>query len=143
MKAYTYKDYTDKELIEGEIPADMKEKAEKYRQHLIEAAVEADDAVMEKYLEGTELSDEEIKTVIRKSVLRGDFFIVSGGDGRGVIVEKLLDIITDYLPNPLEVTPPLSIDTKTGEEKVLEVSDDAPFAALAFKIATEKEINST
>ncbi|MFO0862457.1 MAG: elongation factor G [Candidatus Saccharibacteria bacterium] len=137
MKAYTYKDYTDKELIEGEIPADMKEKAEKYRQHLIEAAVEADDAVMEKYLEGTELSDEEIKTVIRKSVLRGDFFIVSGGDGRGVIVEKLLDIITDYLPNPLEVTPPLSIDTKTGEEKVLEVSDDAPFAALAFKIATD------
>ncbi len=137
MKAYSYKDYTDKELIESEIPADMKEKAEKYRQHLIEAAVEADDTIMEKYLEGTELTEAEIKTVIRKSVLRGDFFIVSGGDGRGVIVEKLLDIVTDYLPNPLEVTPPLAIDTKTGEDKVLEVSDEAPFAALAFKIATD------
>lgn len=137
MKAYTYKDYTDKELVEAEIPEDMREKAENYRRHLIEAAVEADDAVMEKYLEGTELTETEIKTVIRKSVLRGDFFIVSGGDGRGVIVEKLLDIVTEYLPNPLDITPPLAIDEKTGDEKVLEVSDEAPFAALAFKIATD------
>lgn len=137
MKAYTYKDYTDKELVESEIPEDMLEKATNYRQHLIEAAVEADDTIMEKYLEGTELTTEEIKTCIRKSVLKGDFFIVSGGDGRGVIVEKLLDIVTDYLPSPLDVTPPLAIDSKTGDEKVLEVSDDAPFAALAFKIATD------
>ncbi len=137
MKSYTYKDYTDKELIEGEIPEDLKEKATNYRQHLIEAAVEADDTIMEKYLEGTELSEDEIKTCIRKSVLKGDFFIVSGGDGRGVIVEKLLDIVTEYLPSPLDVTPPLAIDSKTGEEKVLEVSDEAPFAALAFKIATD------
>ena len=137
MKAYTYKDYTDKELIETEIPEDMIEKANNYRQHLVEAAVEADDTVMEKYLEGTELTDEEIKLCIRKSVLRGDFFIVSGGDGRGVLVEKLLDIVTEYLPSPLDVTPPLAIDSKTGEEKVLEVSDEAPFAALAFKIATD------
>ena len=137
MKAYTYKDYTDKELVESEIPEDMLEKAKNYRHHLIEAAVEADDTVMEKYLEGTELTDEEIKLVIRKSVLRGDFFIVSGGDGRGVLVEKLLDIVTEYLPSPLDITPPLAIDSKSGEEKVLEVTDEAPFAALAFKIATD------
>ena len=137
MKAYTYKDYTDKELVESEIPEDMLEKAKNYRHHLIEAAVEADDTVMEKYLEGTELTDEEIKLVIRKSVLRGDFFIVSGGDGRGVLVEKLLDIVTEYLPSPLDIAPPLAIDSKSGEEKVLEVTDEAPFAALAFKIATD------
>ncbi|MBI2798260.1 elongation factor G [Candidatus Saccharibacteria bacterium] len=137
MKAYTYKEYVDRELVEGEIPDDMKEKAQNYRRHLIEAAVEADDAIMEKYLEGTELTDDEIKACIRKSVLRGDFFIVSGGDGRGVIVEKLLDIVTEYLPNPLDITPPLAVDEKTGDEKVLQVSDEAPFAALAFKIATD------
>lgn len=136
-KAYQYNDYTDKELKEIEIPDDMKEKVANYRRHLIEAAVEADDAIMEKYLEGTELTQEEIKTVIRKSVLRGDFFLVAGGDGRGVIVEKLLDLVVDYLPSPLDVTPPLAIDNKTGEERILEVGDDKPFAGLAFKIATD------
>ena len=137
MKAYTYSDYKDKELVEAEVPADMKEKAERYRQHLIEAAVEADDKIMEKYLEGEELSLEEIKTCIRKSVLTGKFYIVSGGDGRGVIVEKLLDAVVDFLPNPLDINPPIADDAKTGEQKVIEVSDDAPFAALAFKIATD------
>jgi elongation factor G len=137
MKAYQYSDYTDKELKEIEIPEDMKEKASNYRRHLIEAAVEADDAMMEKYLEGTELTEAEIKQVIRKSVLRGDFFLVAGGDGRGVIVEKLLDLIVDYLPSPLDVSAPLAVDNKTGEERLLEVSDEAPFAGLAFKIATD------
>jgi elongation factor G len=137
MKAYTYSDYTDKELIEGEIPEDMREKAEKYRNHLIEAALEADDSLLEKYLDGGELTKEEIKEVIRKSVLRGDFFIVSGGDGRGVMVEKLLDLIVDYLPSPLDIAPPLATDAKTGEEKVIKVGDDEPFAGLAFKIATD------
>ncbi len=137
MKAYTYSDYTDKELIEGEIPEDMREKAEKYRNHLIEAALESDDTLLEKYLDGGELTKEEIKEVIRKSVLRGDFFIVSGGDGRGVMVEKLLDLIVDYLPSPLDIAPPLATDAKTGEEKVIKVGDDEPFAGLAFKIATD------
>ncbi len=137
MKAYQYQDYTDKELVEIEIPEDMKLKTDKYRQHLIEAAVESDDTILEKYLEGTELTMAEIKTVIRKSVLRGDFFLVAGGDGRGVIAEKLLDLIVDYLPSPLDVTPPLAIDDKTGNEVVLKVADDAPFAGLAFKIATD------
>ncbi len=137
MKAFTYKDYTDKELTEAPIPEDMKEKVERYRHHLIEAAVEADDAILEKYLEGEELTTEEVKTVVRKSVLAGDFFVLSGGDGRGVIVEKLLDLIVDYLPSPLDVTPPLATDPKTGEETVLKIGDDQPFAALAFKVATD------
>jgi elongation factor G len=136
-KAYQYNDYTDKELKEIPIPEDMKEKAENYRRHLIEAAVEADDTIMEKYLEGTELTEDEIKTVIRKSVLRGDFFLVAGGDGRGVIVEKLLDLVVDYLPSPLDISPPIAKDNRTGEDKVLEVKDESPFAGLAFKIATD------
>src|SRR6185369_8148780 len=68
MKAYTYKDFTDHELIEGEIPEEMREKAERYRHHLVEAAVEADDELMEKYLEGHELTTDELKKAIRKSV---------------------------------------------------------------------------
>lgn len=137
MKAYTYGDYKDKELVEAPIPEDMKEKVERYRNHLIEAALEIDDTVMEKYLEGGELTLEEIKNCIRKSVLTGEFFIVSGGDGRGVIVEKLLDIVVDYLPNPLDINPPLAENSKTGEQELLTVSDEAPFAGLAFKIATD------
>ncbi len=137
MKAYEYKNYADKELKEIPIPDDMTEKVAHYRQHLIEAAVESDDAIMEKYLEGNELTVEEVKTVVRKSVLTGQFVVVSGGDGRGVIVEKLLDAMIDYLPNPLDITAPIAKDVKTGEDKVIEVSDDAPFAGLAFKIATD------
>jgi len=137
MKAYTYKDYTDKELTEVEIPADMQEKAENYRKHLIEAAVEADDTLMEKYLEGHELTKEELKTAIRKRVLTGEFYIVSGGDGRGVIVEKLLDAVVDYLPSPLDVPPMYGTDPKTGDQIERKASDDEPFAALAFKIAAD------
>jgi elongation factor G len=137
MKAYTYKDYTDHELVEAEIPADMQEKAERYRQHLIEAAVEADDALLEKYLDGTELTTDEIKSAIRKSVLTGQFYAVSGGDGRGVIVEKLLDAVVDYLPSPLDVPPMFGIDPKTGDEIERKASDEEPFSALAFKIATD------
>ncbi|HEY2004346.1 MAG TPA: elongation factor G [Candidatus Saccharimonadia bacterium] len=137
MKAYTYKDYKDHELIEGEIPEDMKEKAERYRRHLVEAAVESDDELMEKYLEGHELTIDELKRAIRKSVLTGQFFAVTGGDGRGVIVEKLLDAMVDFLPNPLDIGSVWGTDPKSGEEVERQPSDDAPFSALAFKIATD------
>jgi elongation factor G len=137
MKAYTYKEYHDKELIEGEIPADMLEKAQSYRQHLVEAAVEADDAVMEKYLEGHEITTAELKSCIRKSVLSGQFFAVTGGDGRGVMVEKLLDAMTDFLPSPIDVGSVWGTDVKTGQELERKPSDEEPFAALAFKIATD------
>jgi len=137
MKAYKYHDYKDKALTETEIPADLKEKAEKYRHELLEKAVEADEQIMEKYLAGEEISVDELKSVIRKSVLAGSFFPVMGGDGRGVIVETLLDAVVDYLPNPLEVPAVLGVDSKSGEEVERLASDSEPFAALAFKIATD------
>lgn len=137
MKAYVYDDYKDKALKEEEVPADMKEKALKYREELLERAVEADDTIMEKYLGGEEISEEEFKSVIRKSVLKGNFFPVSGGDGRGVIVEKLLDYVVDYLPNPLDVPPVTGTDPKTEDELTRKADEGEPFAALAFKIATD------
>ena len=104
MKSYTYKEFTDKELIEGEVPEDMLEKASRYRSLLIEAAVEADDDLMMKYLEEGEesLSPDEIKLAVRKAVLTGEFFAVTGGDGRGVIVEKVLDAMIELLPSPID-----------------------------------------
>lgn len=139
MKSYTYKEFTDKELIVGEIPEDMKEKAKNARTLLVEAAVEADDALFEKYLEEGEeaISEEELKSAIRKSVLTGEFFIVTGGDGRGVIVEKVLDLVNDYLPSPLDVESVWGTHPKTGDEIERKPSDKEPFAALAFKIAND------
>ena len=139
MKAYTYNDYTDKQLIEGEIPADMAEKATNARALLIEAAVEAEDELMEKFFEGgvDAISTEELKRGLRKRVLAGDFYLVSGGDGRGVIVEKLLDIMTDYLPSPLDVDAIWGKNPKTGDEVSRKPDDKEPMAALAFKIAAD------
>ena len=139
MKAYTYTDYTDKALVEGEIPADMLEKATNARSLLIENAVEADDDLMMKFLEEGEeaITKEELKSALRKRVLAGDFFLVTGGDGRGVIVEKLLDVMTDYLPSPLDVDEIWGKNPKTGEEVSRKPDDKEPMAALAFKIAAD------
>lgn len=139
MKAYTYKEYSDHELQAGEIPADMLDKAKEYRSQLVEAAVEADDALMEKFFEGGEeaISVEELKIALRKRVLAGDFFLVTGGDGRGVIVEKVLDLMTDYLPSPVDVPAIDGTNPKTGEEDKRKPSESEPMSALAFKIATD------
>lgn len=139
MKAYTYSDYTDHELVQGDIPADMVEKATHARSLLVEAAVEADDALMEKFFEHGEeaISVDELKSALRKRVLAGDFFLVTGGDGRGVIVEKLLDLMADYLPSPLDVDAIWGQNPKTGDEVSRKPADEEPMAALAFKIATD------
>jgi len=137
MKAYTYREFTDKELKEEEIPADMLEKAKKYREELIEKVVEIDDVLMKKYLNDEELSEEELKSAIRKSTLTGNFFPVLGGDGRGVIVETLLDAIVDYLPSPLDIPPVEGIHPKTEEKVIRKAREEEPFTALAFKIATD------
>lgn len=139
MKAYTYSDYTDKALVEGDIPANMLDKAKNARQLLVEAAVEADDALFEKYLENGEesITIEELKSALRKSVLGGEFYLVTGGDGRGVIVEKVLDLVADYLPSPLDTGSTWGTHPKTGEEVERKPSDDEPLAALAFKVATD------
>ena len=137
MKAYTYKDFTDKEFTVGEIPADMKEKAEKYRHELIEKVVESDDTVMEKYLAGQELTEQEVLATIRKAVQGGQFYPVLGGDGRGIIVQSILDAVVNFLPSPIDKGAVKAIDLKTGEEILRNPSDDEPFTALAFKIATD------
>lgn len=139
MKAYTYSDYTDKQLVQGEIPADMLEKAKNARSLLVEAAVEADEDLMNKFFEHGEeaITEEELKMGLRKRVLAGDFYLVSGGDGRGVIVEKLLDIMTDYLPSPLDVDAIWGKNPKTGDEISRKPDNKEPMAALAFKIAAD------
>jgi len=139
MKAYTYSDYTDKELVQGEIPEDMREKAKNARSLLVEAAVEADDELFERFLDKgeTSITENELKAALRKRVLAGDFYLVSGGDGRGVIVEKLLDIMADYLPSPLDVEAIWGQNPKTGDEISRKPDSSQPMAALAFKIATD------
>lgn len=139
MKAYTYGDFTDKELAVSEIPEDMREKAKNARSLLVEAAVEADDALMNKFFDGGEdaISTDELKVALRKRVLAGDFFLVTGGDGRGVIVEKVLDLVADYLPNPLDVDAIWGVNPKTGDEISRKPDAGDPMAGLAFKIATD------
>ncbi|MFA7253567.1 MAG: elongation factor G [Patescibacteria group bacterium] len=137
MKAYTYKEYKDHALTEGEIPADMVEKANEWREKLVESVVEYDDAMMEKYLGGEAVTNAELKELIRKACLSSKFYPVLGGDGRGIIVASLLDSIVSYLPSPLDVLPARGIDPKTGEDIDVKSTDDEPFAALAFKVATD------
>jgi elongation factor G len=139
MKSYTYKEFTDHELIEGEVPEDMLEKANRYRSLLIENAVTEDEAILEKYFEVGEegLSEAEIKQAIRSAVLSGKFYAVTGGDGRGVIVEKLLDAVNDFLPSPLDIGSTWGENPKNGEEVERKPDPSEPFSALAFKIATD------
>jgi elongation factor G len=137
MKSYTYKEFADKELIEGEVPENMQEEAEKYRKELIELAVESDDKLMEKYLEEGTITEEELIKAIRKSTLSGDMFPVMGGDGRGVIVETLLDAVLNYLPSPRDLPPVSGLNPKNHKDETRSPDDDAPASALAFKIATD------
>ena len=141
MKAYTYKEYADHELTVGEIPADMLDKAKKARALLVEEAVAADEDLMNKYFaEGEEaITEAELKAALRKRVLDGDFFLVTGGDGRGVIVEKVLDLCVDYLPSPLDrdLGQTVGTDPKTGDKVIRKASVTEPLTALAFKIASD------
>jgi len=139
MKAYAYTDYADHELVQGEIPADMLEKCKNARSLLVENAVEADDELMMKFLDQGEeaITIDELKSALRKRVLAGDFFLVTGGDGRGVIVEKVLDLMVDYLPSPLDVDEIWGKNPKTGDEVSRKPDDKEPMSALAFKIATD------
>ena len=139
MKAYTYDDYTDHELKVGEIPADMLDKAKRARSLLVENAVEADDDLMMKFLDEGEdaITIDELKAALRQRVLAGDFFLVTGGDGRGVIVEKVLDLMVDYLPSPLDVGEIWGKNPKTGDEVSRQPDDKQPMTALAFKLAAD------
>jgi elongation factor G len=118
MKAYTYKEFTDHELVEGDIPAGMADEVKRYRSLLIENAVAEDEEMLEKYFEVGEegLTEEDIRRSIRTAVLSGNFYAVTGGDGRGVIVEKVLDAVTELLPSPLDRGSTWGTHPKTGDE---------------------------
>lgn len=121
-----------------DIPDDMKDIVEEYREKIVEKAAEGDDALMEKYLEGEELSIDEIKASIRKQVLACTLFPVFCGSAyKNKGIQMLLDAVLDYLPAPTDVPPIKGTDPKTGEEMVRRSSDDEPMSALAFKIMAD------
>ena len=138
MKADVYYDDMGQDMRVEEIPEDMKEIAEKYHADLIEHVCEQDEELLEKYLEGEEPSKEDIKRVIRKSTIDNTMVPVTCGTSyRNKGVQKLLDAIVDYMPAPTDVPAIKGIDPDTEEEVKVESRDDQPFAALAFKIATD------
>ena len=138
MKAYVYYDDLGKDIRCEEIPEDMKELAEKYHTEMIEHVAEQDDALMEKYLMGEELTIDEIKTCIRKSTINNTMVPVTCGTSyKNKGVQKLLDAIVDYMTAPTDVPSIKGVNPETEEEDVRHSSDTEPFSALAFKIATD------
>ncbi|MBQ9842242.1 MAG: elongation factor G [Clostridia bacterium] len=138
MKADVYYDEMGKDMRVEEIPDDMKEIAQKYHDELIEAVAELDDDLMEKYFGGEEISIDEIKAVIRKATIANEMVPVCCGTSyRNKGVQKLLDAIVDFMPSPLDVPAIKGVNPDTEEEVTRPSSDDEPFAALAFKIATD------
>lgn len=138
FKAYVYYDDLGKDIRCEEIPADMIDLANEYREKLIEAAAEYDEIVMEKYLDGKEISNEEIKSCIRKgTICCGLVPVLCGSSYKNKGVQKLLDAVVDYMPSPCDVPAIKGINPETDEEVERKSSDDEPFAALAFKIATD------
>ncbi len=120
---------------EVEIPADLKDKAAEYRAKMIETAVEADEALMERYLEGGEITNDEIKSALRKGTCALQFNpVLCGTAFKYKGIQKLLDAVVDYLPSPLDIP---GINPETNQEETREASDDVPFSALAFKIMTD------
>ena len=136
--AEIYYDDLGKDVRREPIPDDMKELAEKYRTALIESVVEMDDELMEKYFEGEEPTVDQIKKIIRKATIANEMVpICCGTSYRNKGVQPLLDAIVDYMPAPTDVPPIKGINPDTDEEEERISSDDEPFAALAFKIATD------
>ena len=138
MKAEVYYDDLGKDMRDEPIPEDLVDLANEYHEKLIESAAEMDDEVMEKYLEGEELSVEDIKKCIRKGCIENKMVpVVCGTSYRNKGVQKLLDAIVDYMPSPLDIPAIKGVNPDTGEEVERPASDTEPFAALAFKIATD------
>ena len=138
MKGYIYEDDLGVKITECDIPEEMASLAEEYRANLMDAVADADDSVMEKYLEGSEISEEEIKRCIRIKTLANEVVpVLCGTSYKNKGVQKLLDAVIDYMPSPLDVPHVKGINPDTGEEEERETSEDAPFSALAFKIMTD------
>ena len=138
MKAYIYTNDLGTDIKVEDIPDDMKEIAQKYHDEMVEHVAEQDEALMEKYFEEGELSQEEIKTCIRKATIANHMVPVTCGTSyKNKGVQKLLDAIIDYMPSPLDVPAIKGVNPDTEEEEERPSSDDEPFSALAFKIATD------
>ncbi|MBT9253544.1 MAG: elongation factor G [Brockia lithotrophica] len=141
MQAYFYLDDLGTRTEAQSIPEEYREVAERWRTHLLEAAAELDDALMEKYLEGEEITPEEIRRALRRGTL--DFKIVpvlAGSSYRNKGVQFLMDAVVDYLPSPVDIPPVKGTDPDTGEPLERRASDDEPLAALAFKIMSDPYI---
>ncbi|RKD24850.1 elongation factor G [Caminicella sporogenes DSM 14501] len=138
MNARIYKDDLGKEMETTEIPADMKEKAEEYRLALVEAVAETDEELMMKYLEGEELTVDEIKAGLRKATINNMIVpVLCGSAYKNKGVQLLLDAVVEYLPSPLDIPPVKGILVDTEEEAERKADDNEPFAALAFKIMAD------
>ena len=138
MKAIYNEGSVGENLVEKEIPAELQDQAEEYREKLIEAVAEFDEEFMEKYLGGEEISVEELKAAIRKATLSVEFFpVVCGSAFKYKGVQPMLDAVVEYLPSPLDVPAIKGIDPSTDEEVERHSSDEEPFSALAFKVMTD------
>ena len=138
MKADIYYDDMGNDVRVEEIPEELKEQAQEYRDKLIEAVAETDEELMMKYLEGEELTKEEIKAALRKATISNEIVpVVCGSSYKNRGVQKLLDAIVDYMPAPTDVEAIKGTNPETGEEEDRASSDDQPFSALAFKIMTD------
>ena len=138
MKAEIYKDDLGEEIEITDIPDDMKEEAESYRDKMLEGLSEVDENLMEKYLEGEEITIEEIKAAIRKGTCNVELIAVTCGSSyKNKGVQMMLDAVVDYMPSPLDVPAIKGTNPETDEEDERKPSDDEPFSALAFKIMTD------
>ena len=138
MKAIIYEDDLGKSMKTEEIPAEMKDIADEYRAKLLEAVAETDEEIMEKYLENGDLTEEEIKKGLRKGTITNELVPVTCGTSyKNKGVQFLLDAIVDFMPSPLDIPAIKGVNPKTEKEETRPASDDEPFSALAFKIATD------
>ena len=138
MNADVYYDDLGKDMRVEDIPEDMKELAAKYREELLEAVAEQDEEIMNKYLEGEEISKEEIKKCLRKATIANAIVpVICGTSYKNKGVQKLLDAVVDYMPSPLDIPAIKGVNPENGEECERHAGDDQPFSALAFKIATD------
>ena len=138
MKAEIYTNDLGTDILEEDIPAEYLEQAQEYREKLVEAVAETDEDLMMKYLEGEEITNEELKAGIRKATINVEFFpVLCGSAFKNKGVQLMLDAVIDYLPSPLDIPAIKGINPDTDEEETRPASDEEPFAALAFKIMTD------
>lgn len=143
IKAYIYKDEMGKEIDEVEIPTEYAEKAKEFREKLLEKAADVDDAFATKYLDGKELSEEELYSAIRKGTIQNQLFPVFAGSSlKNKGIQKILDGVCRYLPSPLDVPPVKGTHPKTGEEETRKAMDSEPLSALAFKIMIDEHVGT-